>query len=60
MQANNIRWANPLLNEDASTLFGAIYGENAQVILCVLEHSPYEIALISILLTFYNKLKRGI
>ena len=59
MKANFIRWENPILNDDAKTVFEENYGKNAQSILDLLNTSPEEIAVISMLLAYLNTLKRS-
>ena len=59
MKANFIRWENPILNDDAKTVFEENYGKNAQSILDVLNTSPEEIAVISMLLAYLNTLNRS-
>lgn len=56
MKANFFRWENPILNDDVKTVFEENYGKNAQSILDVLETSPDEIAVISMLLTYLDSL----
>ena len=59
MKANFVRWENPILNDDAKTVFEENYGKNAQSILDVLNTSPEEIAVISMLLAYLNTLNRS-
>lgn len=56
MKADCFRWENPILNDDADAVFEENYGEDAKNILNVLESSPNEIAVISMLLTYLYSL----
>lgn len=49
---NYARWANPVLDDNAESLFMRIYGENGKEIVGILQGAPYEIGVVSTLLAY--------
>lgn len=57
MKANFTRWTNPILGQDADEFYTNIYEGNGKEIVRMLETAPYEIAVISRLLTYLQNKK---
>lgn len=59
MNANITRWTNPILGEGADTVYTEMYGDEGRNFLHVLESSPYEIAVVSRLIAYLEKVRGG-
>ncbi len=59
MNANITRWTNPILGEGVNTIYTGIYGDEGEDFLHVLESSPYEIAVVSRLIAYLEKVRGG-
>lgn len=59
MNANFTRWTNPILGEGADVVYTEMYGETGKIFLNVLESSPYEIAVVSRLIAYLEKVRGG-
>ncbi len=59
MNANITRWTNPILDEAAEDVYIEIYGDEGKNFIHVLESSPYEIAVISRLIVYLEKVRKG-
>lgn len=59
MNANFTRWTNPILGEGADAVYTEMYGETGKNFLSVLESSPYEIAVVSRLIAYLEKVRGG-
>lgn len=59
MNANFTRWTNPLLGENAETVYKEMYGEEGRNFLHILESSPYEITVVSRLIAHLEKMRGG-
>lgn len=59
MNANFTRWTSPILGQEAETVYTDIYGNEGADFLRVLETSPYEIAVVSRLIAYLQKVKGG-
>lgn len=59
MNANFSRWTSPILGEGAKNAYSNVYGESAKCFMDILESSPYEIAVISRMITYLGEKKRG-
>lgn len=59
MNANFTRWTSPILGQEAETVYTGIYGNEGADFIRVLETSPYEIAVVSRLITYLQKVKGG-
>lgn len=59
MNANYTRWTSPILGQEAEAVYTDIYGNEGADFLRVLETSPYEIAVISRLIAYLQKVKGG-
>lgn len=57
MNTNFTRWTNPILSQEAETIYTDIYGNEGADFLHVLETSPYEIAVVSRLIAYLQKVK---
>lgn len=59
MNANFTRWTSPILGQEAEAVYTGIYGNEGVDFLRVLETSPYEIAVVSRLIAYLQKVKGG-
>lgn len=59
MNANFTRWTSPILGQEAEAVYTGIYGNEGEDLLRVLETSPYEIAVVSRLIAYLQKVKGG-
>lgn len=59
MKINRTRWRSPILGQEVETVYTKIYGSEGANFLHVLETSPYEIAVVSRLVAYLQKLKEG-
>lgn len=59
MNAKITRWTNPILGENAEAVYTQMYGEEGKSFLHILENSPYEIAVISRLVAYLEKMRGG-
>ncbi len=59
MNANFTRWTSPILGQEAEAVYTGIYGNEGADFLRVLETSPYEIAVVSRLIAYLQKVKGG-
>lgn len=59
MNANFTRWTSPILGQEAEAVYTGIYGNEGEDFLHVLETSPYEIAVVSRLIAYLQKVKGG-
>ena len=59
MNANFTRWTSPILGQEAEAVYTDIYGNEGAGFLRVLETSPYEIAVVSRLIAYLQKVKGG-
>lgn len=59
MNANFTRWTSPILGREAEAIYTGIYGNEGTDFLRVLETSPYEIAVVSRLIAYLQKVKGG-
>lgn len=59
MNANFTRWTSPILGQEAEVVYADIYGNEGADFLRVLETSPYEIAVVSRLIAYLQKVKGG-
>jgi len=59
MNANFTRWTSPILGQEAEAVYTGIYGNEGEDFLRVLETSPYEIAVVSRLIAYLQKVKGG-
>lgn len=57
MNTNIMRWTNPILDEDADVVYTELYGDEGKNFLHILESSPYEIAVVSRLIAYLEKVK---
>lgn len=53
MRARFIRWS--IINEKGQDAYAEMYGENGQQFVDIMETAPYEIAVISQLITYLQK-----
>lgn len=53
MRAKYIRWS--IINENSQKAYAEIYGEDGQRFVDIMETAPYEIAVISQLITYLQK-----
>ena len=58
MRARFIRWS--LINERGQDAYAEVYGENGQQFLGIMETAPYEIAVISQLITYLQKKRQEV
>ncbi len=58
MNANITRWTNPILGDGADVIYMEMYGDEGKNFLHVLESSPYEIAVVSRLIAYLEKVRR--
>lgn len=59
MNANITRWTNPILGEVADAVYTEMYGDDGKNFIHVLESSPYEIAVVSRLIAYLEKVRGG-
>lgn len=59
MNANITRWTNPILGEGADAVYAEMYGDDGKNFIHVLESSPYEIAVVSRLIAYLEKVRGG-
>ena len=59
MNANFTRWTNPILGEGTDLVYAEMYGDEGKNFLHVLESSPYEIAVVSRLIVYLQKVRGG-
>lgn len=59
MNANFTRWTNPILGKDADADYTDIYGDEGKAYIQILESSPYEIAVVSRLIVYLEKVRGG-
>lgn len=59
MNANITRWTNPILSEGAEAVYTEMYGDEGKDFIHVLESSPYEIAVVSRLIAYLEKVRGG-
>lgn len=59
MKANITRWTNPILGEGADSVYTEVYGDEGKDFIHVLESSPYEIAVVSRLIAYLEKVRGG-
>ena len=59
MKANFTRWTRAILGQEAEARDTGIYGNEGVDFLRVLETSPYEIAVVSRLIAYLQKVKGG-
>lgn len=59
MNANFTRWTSPILGQEAEIVYSDAYGEDGKEFLHILESSPYEIAVVSRLIAYLQKVRGG-
>lgn len=59
MNANFTRWTSPILGQEAEAVYAGIYGDDGEDFIRILETSPYEIAVVSRLIAYLQKVKGG-
>lgn len=58
MRARFIRWS--IINESGQEAYAEVYGKNGQQFLAIMETAPYEIAVISQLITYLQKKRQEV
>lgn len=58
MRAKFIRWS--IINEKGQKAYAEIYGESGQQFVDIMETAPYEIAVISQLITYLQKKRQEV
>lgn len=57
MNTNITRWTNPILGDKADAIYTEVYGNEGKNYLHILESSPYEIAVVSRLIAYLEKVR---
>lgn len=59
MNMNSTRFETPGMGQEAETVYSDIYGTNGMDFMRVLRESPYEIAVLSRLITYLEQKRKG-